>query len=119
MLPLESCKLFSSLAPEELASLKKVTCEETFAGGTEIFKEGDAGDALYVIKSGLVQISGLTGGERQVFSRVLPGDVFGEFAVIDNQPRSARYRRRRLARYLLTPRMEAASAILKGPLLIL
>ena len=89
MLPLESCKLFSSLAPEELASLKKVTGEETFAGGTEIFKEGDAGDALYVIKSGLVQISGLTGGERQVFSRVLPGDVFGEFAVIDNQPRSA------------------------------
>lgn len=90
MLPLESCKLFSSLSPAELASLKSVTREVTFAGGSEIFKEGDAGDVLYVVKSGLVQINAvIAGGERQVLSRVPPGEVFGEFAVIDNQPRSA------------------------------
>jgi signal transduction histidine kinase len=90
MLPLESCKLFSSLRPEELASLKRVTREVSFAGGAEIFKEGDAGDALYVVKSGQVQISAVIGaGERQVLSRVPGGDVFGELAIIDNQPRSA------------------------------
>jgi len=90
MLPLESCKLFSSLSPDELASLKRVTRETAFVGGTEIFKEGDAGDVLYVVKSGSVQITAvIAGGERQALARVLPGDVFGEFAVIDNQPRSA------------------------------
>lgn len=90
MLPLESCKLFSSLSPDELASLKDVTQEAVFAGGAEIFKEGDAGDALYVVKSGLVQITAvIADGERQALSRVPPGEVFGEFAVIDNQPRSA------------------------------
>jgi signal transduction histidine kinase len=90
MLPLESCKLFNSLAPAELATLKSVTREMKFSGGEEIFKEGDAGDALYAIASGTVQISGVVaGGERQIFSRLPPGEVFGEMAVIDNQPRSA------------------------------
>ncbi|HTD67975.1 MAG TPA: cyclic nucleotide-binding domain-containing protein, partial [Candidatus Limnocylindria bacterium] len=90
MLPLESCKVFRSLSPEELASLKSVTREASFAGGTEIFKEGDAGDALYVVKSGQVQISAVMGdGQRQVLSRVPPGEIFGELAIIDSQPRSA------------------------------
>jgi signal transduction histidine kinase len=62
----------------------------TFAAGAEVFKEGDAGDALYVVKSGQVQISAVIGsGERQVLSRVPPGEMFGELAIIDNQPRSA------------------------------
>ena len=90
MLPLESCKLFSALAPEDLAALRRVTREQTFAGGTEVFKEGDAGDALYAVKNGSVLITAVMGkGERQVLSRVPPGEVFGELAIIDNQPRSA------------------------------
>ncbi len=90
MLPLESCKLFSSLSADELASLQRVTRESTFSGGAEVFKEGDAGDELYVVKTGSIQITAvIADGERQVLSRVMPGDVFGEFAVIDNQPRSA------------------------------
>lgn len=61
-----------------------------FAAGAEIFKEGGTGDALYVVKSGQVQISAVFGsGERQVLSRVPPGEMFGELAIIDNQPRSA------------------------------
>ena len=46
MLPLESCKLFSSLSPDELASLKKVTREASIRGGTEIFKEEDPGKGI-------------------------------------------------------------------------
>ena len=90
MVPIESCKLFAALSPEELAELKRVSRESTFTAGMEIFKEGDAGDALYVVASGRVQISAVIGqGERQVLSRVPPGEVFGEMAIIDNQPRSA------------------------------
>ena len=90
MLPLESCKLFSSLSSTELASLKRVFREMSFAGGADVFKEGDAGDALYVVARGQVQISAVIGeGERQVLSRVPAGEMFGELAIIDNQPRSA------------------------------
>lgn len=90
MLPLESCKLFSALSPDELATLYRVSREMRLTGGKEVFTEGDAGDALYVVQSGTVQISAVMGnGERQVLSRVPPGEVFGEMAIIDNQPRSA------------------------------
>ncbi|HMJ91579.1 MAG TPA: cyclic nucleotide-binding domain-containing protein [Candidatus Acidoferrum sp.] len=90
MLPLELCKLFGSLSPGDLATLKSVANELPIPGGSEIFKEGDAGDALYAIAAGTVQISGVVAqGERQVFSRLPEGEVFGEMAVIDNQPRSA------------------------------
>jgi len=89
MLPLESCKLFASLSPQEWTSLQRVTRKTLFPGGTEVFKEGDAGDALYVVADGSVLISAVLSGERQVLSRVPPGEVFGEMAVIDSQPRSA------------------------------
>ncbi len=82
--------MFSPLSPGELDTLKGVAKEAVFPGGAEIFKEGDAGDCLYVVKSGLVQISAVIAeGERQALSRVPPGEMFGEFAIIDSQPRSA------------------------------
>jgi signal transduction histidine kinase len=116
MLPLESCKLFSSLSPEELASLKRVTREATFAGGADIFKEGDAGDVLYVVKSGLVQITAvIADAERQVLSRVPPGEVFGEFAIIDNQPRSATATAEAETTLYVVPREDLVAMLTSSP----
>lgn len=64
--------------------------ERKFSAGQEVFKEGDAGDGVYVVKDGVVEISaGVGQGGRQVFSEVEPGDIFGEMAVIEDKPRSA------------------------------
>src|SRR5262245_42562127 len=90
MVSLESSRLFAHLPAPELKKLQEVTRELQFASGQQRFKEGDPGDGMYVVKTGEVQISAvMSHGERHVFSRVLPGDVFGEMAVLDNQPRSA------------------------------
>src|SRR5690349_3028000 len=90
MITLESSKIFSSLNPQEIAGLRPSVRELHFEDHGVIFKEGDQGDGLYVIKSGLVQISTLAGStDRRVFSKIGPGDFFGEMAVIDNEPRSA------------------------------
>jgi signal transduction histidine kinase len=90
MVPLESCKLFSELPATELDSLRKVAREMAFAPGQALFKEGDKGDGIYVVKGGLVQISATVGtGDPRVLSRLGPGDLFGEMAVLDNDPRSA------------------------------
>lgn len=90
MVTLETSKLFSQLPPAELAALGERAEERRFPAGQDIFKEGDAGDGVYVVRRGAVQISAFVGqGERRVFSRVLPGDVFGEMTLLDNQPRSA------------------------------
>jgi len=87
---LEASKLFSQLSPAELGALRQVARERTFAAGQEMFKEGDDGDGLYVVRDGLVEISGvLEHRERLVYHQIGPGDVFGEMAVIENKPRSA------------------------------
>jgi signal transduction histidine kinase len=90
MTELESSKLFSQLPAAELHQLRAVARELRLAAGQEIFKEGDPGEGVYIVKAGAVQISAIIGtGERRVFSRVHAGEFFGEMAVLDNQPRSA------------------------------
>ena len=87
---LEANKLFSQLSPSELSALRLMAREQNFAAGQEIFKEGDSGDGVYVVRDGLVEISGLVEQNvRLVFSQVGPGDIFGEMAVIEDKPRSA------------------------------
>jgi len=87
---LQSNRLFSQLSPAESQQLEQAARILTFPAGHEVFKEGDPGDAVYLIKSGQVRISALTeSGERYVFSKVGPGGIFGEMAVLDEKPRSA------------------------------
>jgi signal transduction histidine kinase len=90
MVALESTKLFGSLSPADAALLNSSAQIREFPQGHIIFKEGDAGDGMYVVRSGGMQISALVGqGERKVLARLKPGDYFGEMAIIDNEPRSA------------------------------
>jgi signal transduction histidine kinase len=90
MVELESAELFRLLTPAELAPVRTAVQERRFASGQEIFREGDPGDGLYVVKSGLVEISGqLNQDQHQVLSQVGPGHIFGEMAIIEQLPRSA------------------------------
>ena len=91
MVRLEASRLFCQLGSEELSSLRRIAQERAFGAGRQIFEEGQQGDGLYLVKDGLVEISVLVGPKvRRVFSRIAPGDIFGEMAVLDEQPRSAR-----------------------------
>src|SRR5437016_1730476 len=90
MVTLQAGKLFGQLSPADLAALSQIAREQTFAPGAEIFKEGDAGDGVYIVKEGSVEISGLVGQNvRRAFSKVGPGDIFGEMAVLEDKARSA------------------------------
>lgn len=86
---LEQSRLFTKLPPEHLRELSKVSREHTFSAGQEIFGEGAAGDGLYVVKDGLVEISVQVGTGRHVFSEIQAGDFFGEMAVLEDKERSA------------------------------
>lgn len=90
MVTLEKNKLFSRLSPQEFKKLRRIAREQTYKADKEIFKEGDPGDGLYLVKDGLVEISvsnGQTG--RYVFTEAGPGELLGEMAVIEDQTRSA------------------------------
>ena len=57
-----------------------------FKAGSVIFREGDEARDLFVIKSGQVRIQI---GNRTV-TELGPDSIFGEMALIDNEPRSAK-----------------------------
>jgi EAL domain-containing protein (putative c-di-GMP-specific phosphodiesterase class I) len=61
---------------------------ESFAAGEIIFKEGDSGDSAYIIEEGSVEVS-VSSTQR---SRIGKGELFGEIALIDQQPRTATVR---------------------------
>lgn len=90
MVTLEASPVFKQLNPGELNALRSIAREKSFSAGAEIFKEGDAGDGIYLVKAGLVELLGVLDDKAMhVFSRVEPGDMFGEMAVIEDKPRSA------------------------------
>lgn len=90
MVMLESSKPFRNLNQAELNALRQIAQERTFSAGQEIFEEGEAGDGVYVVKEGLVEISVRVGQNTQrVFAQIGPGELFGEMAVLEVKPRSA------------------------------
>lgn len=60
----------------------------TLQPGQELFRKGDAGRHMYVVKAGALQV--IDG--NQVFETVSPGGIVGEMALISDEPRSATVR---------------------------
>ncbi|MBZ0235962.1 MAG: cyclic nucleotide-binding domain-containing protein [Deltaproteobacteria bacterium] len=60
-----------------------------FRAGAVIVAEGEPGDAAYIIVSGTCEASRLVQGAPTVLRTMGPGEVFGETAILTDQPRSA------------------------------
>lgn len=60
---------------------------EVFQAGEHIFCQGDEGDCAFLIERGVVEISNpMTGASLGL---LIEGDLFGEIALIDHNPRTA------------------------------
>jgi CRP-like cAMP-binding protein len=82
---LKSIDLFRALPGEELAQIAEIAEEQPFAGGDQVFSEGEPGDALYLVVEGTVKVQ--QNGKQ--LAQLGPRDVFGEMAVLDSEPRLA------------------------------
>ncbi len=81
------------LSSNELRLLATYSREERYEPESLIFAEGERGDQLYIVVEGKVRISRLVPGMGEETLSILErGEVFGEMALIDDQPRSADYR---------------------------
>jgi len=82
--------LFSKLSADELALIAGRLKRQSFPRGEVIFKQGERGDAMFIIRSGRVRIySQDEGGHELTLNVYEGGDFFGEFSIIDGEPRSA------------------------------
>ena len=61
---------------------------ESYPAGEIIFREGDPGDTAYIIEEGCVEV----GVSSTQHTRLNKGELFGEIALIDQQPRTATVR---------------------------
>ena len=69
------------------ASLERFA--KDFAAGTVLFEEGQKGDHMYVVANGQVEIRRKVGDVDHVLAVLMPGDFFGEMAILNERPRSA------------------------------
>jgi CRP-like cAMP-binding protein len=61
----------------------------TIKAGTEIFREGQTGDQMYIIQSGTVRISKEFDGKLHVLAELGKGEFFGEMAIVSRMERTA------------------------------
>ena len=87
---LRSVPLFASLDDDAAADLLNLISDKIVSRNTLLFRQGDKGDAMYLIESGRVRIS-IRDDDRQelTLAELAQGDFFGEMAIIDGRQRSA------------------------------
>jgi serine/threonine-protein kinase len=62
---------------------------KAFTPGTVIIREGEVGDAAYMIVSGKCRAYRTVGDQKEVLTTMSAGDVFGEMALLLAEPRAA------------------------------
>jgi CRP/FNR family transcriptional regulator, cyclic AMP receptor protein len=87
---LRSVPLFASLDDAAATELRDLISSKLVPRNTRLFRQGDMGDAMYLIESGRVRISIRAEDKQEVtLAELAQGDFFGEMAIIDGRQRSA------------------------------
>lgn len=82
---LRNVEIFSETSDSVLEEIASFLTEVQIRHGQTIFRKGEEGDAMFIIKYGSVRVH----DGNHVISRMKTGQVFGEFALFDNELRSA------------------------------
>ena len=82
-------QLARGISPADLKILAASATVHSHEANEIIFREGDPGDALYLIRSGSVMVSRDFGGHEVVLAYVPAGQYVGEMALISDTPRTA------------------------------
>ncbi|MGQ9907661.1 MAG: Crp/Fnr family transcriptional regulator [Candidatus Flexifilum sp.] len=87
---LKTFGLFRNVDRADLEALAAMMKPQSLAAGQPLFRKGDPGDSMVLIRRGRIRIY-ITDeqGNDIIFRHYGSGQLVGEFALIDNQPRSA------------------------------
>jgi glutaminase len=82
--------LLAGLSAHERVALRSTMARTEIKEGATIVRQGDAADSLFLLTAGDVSISlDLGSGATYRLATLGPGAVFGELALLDDQPRTA------------------------------
>lgn len=88
-----------------------------YEDGEVVIRQGDPGDALFVIEEGTVEIVAERDGRETALRTAGPGELLGEMALFEREPRSATVRARGRARILTLDRRNFLRRISEDPTL--
>lgn len=108
---LAGSRLFAALDPQLLTVLAERSRSLTLQAGEVLFRQGDPGDALYVVESGRLEVL----VDDRVVRKQGAGDVVGELAVLRSRPRSASVRATRDTVLLALDRDAVADLLVREP----
>jgi signal transduction histidine kinase/predicted CoA-binding protein len=91
---LKSVPFFSGLPDDDLTHICGMIEEVHLDAGEDLFLEGSVGDRAYIIKEGQLEIIKRSGGRDVLLAVRQTGDMFGEFALLEDAPRMATVRAR-------------------------
>ena len=77
--------LLSHLDASVLRTMAEQATVEDWAAGSEVVRQGDVGERFYVLLAGAAEVR----VDGQVVNQVLPGDQFGDIALLHGVPRTA------------------------------
>ena len=89
--PLHRFDVFHGMNDAELAIMQSVLVRQSWTQGDIVFREGDAGNELFLIAQGAASVRLNVPGENRSMRLVTfsPGTLFGELALLDREARSA------------------------------
>ncbi|MBI3879393.1 MAG: cyclic nucleotide-binding domain-containing protein [Verrucomicrobia bacterium] len=86
---LRRVKIFAELSEDQLTAMLKFVQVLPVRQWTEICKQGDPGDAMFLILDGEVRVRLMIGGKETILTTLGAGEFFGEISLFDDGPRSA------------------------------
>jgi CRP/FNR family cyclic AMP-dependent transcriptional regulator len=103
MMLIRQVPIFAQLDADDLEELATIVEERRVEPGRDVFREGEVGDAVYLVVKGRVRVYVGADGSESTLAELGPGACIGEMAVLDASPRSASVRALERTRALRVP----------------
>ena len=86
---LRRIKIFGDMEERQLESFLQYMETLKFRQFTQVVRQGDHGDAMFLVLEGELRSSIMIGGKESILSTISTGEFFGEISLLDQGPRSS------------------------------